>query len=181
MLCPRPRRRVPRRGSVSLPAAGAVRACSGWFRDLGLDEAAFRSRVYMAAVCRCFPGKNPGGGDRVPDATEIRNCSNWLEAELRLLEPHLVIPVGRLAIAQFLAAKRLDSVVGTMHVIRAHGFETDLIPLPHPSGASVWHRVEPGRTLLAKALELIGSHPAWRSLLPEQGSNRTPPRSTRIH
>ena len=48
----------------------------GWFGALGLDEATFRSRVYMAAVCRCFPGKNPGGGDRVPDAVEIRNCSS---------------------------------------------------------------------------------------------------------
>ena len=147
----------------------------GWFHGLGLDEAAFRSRVYMAAVCRCFPGKNPGGGDRVPDATEIRNCSSWLEAELRLLKPQLVIPVGRLAIAQFLAAERLASVVGQKHAVRAHGFETDLIPLPHPSGASVWHRVEPGRTLLAKALELIGSHPAWRSLLSGQGSRETRP------
>jgi len=148
----------------------------GWFRDLGFDEAAFRSRVYMAAVCRCFPGKNPGGGDRVPDATEIRNCSSWLEGEIRLLKPQLVIPVGKLAIAQFLAAERLDAVVGKKYAIRAHGFESDLIPLPHPSGASVWHRVEPGRTLLAKALKLIGSHPAWRSLLPEQGRRETQPR-----
>jgi uracil-DNA glycosylase len=140
----------------------------GWFHDLGLDEAAFRARVYMAAVCRCFPGKNPGGGDRVPDATEIKNCSIWLEAEFRLLKPQLVIPVGKLAIAQFLAADRLDSTVGRMHRVRVHGIETDLIPLPHPSGASVWHRVEPGRTLLARALKLIGRHPAWRSLLDAQ-------------
>jgi uracil-DNA glycosylase len=140
----------------------------GWFRGLGLDEAAFRSRVYMAAVCRCFPGKNPGGGDRVPDATEIRNCSGWLEAELRLLKPQLVMPVGKLAIAQFLDAKRLDAVVGEKLAIRAHGLAFDLIPLPHPSGASVWHRVEPGKTLLASALRLIGSHPAWRSLVTAQ-------------
>ena len=35
-----------------------------WFGELGVDEAAFRERVYMAAVCRCFPGK----GDRLPRA-----------------------------------------------------------------------------------------------------------------
>jgi uracil-DNA glycosylase len=137
----------------------------GWFNGLGLDEAAFRSRVYMAAVCRCFPGKNSGGGDRVPDAVEIRNCSGWLQSELRLLRPRLIIPVGRLAIAQFLEAARLDTVIGRKHVIRAQGFESDLVPLPHPSGASVWHRVEPGRTLLARALKLVGSHPAWQELL----------------
>src|SRR5271167_3605498 len=38
-----------------------------WFQDhTGVDEKTFRSRIYMAAVCRCFPGKKPGGGDRVP-------------------------------------------------------------------------------------------------------------------
>jgi len=137
----------------------------GWFRGLGLDETAFRSKVYMAAVCRCFPGKNPGGGDRVPDASEITNCSSWLRRELKLLEPQLVIPVGKLAIAQFLDVGRLDAVVGQAHSIHVEGREIDLIPLPHPSGASVWHRVEPGKTLLARALTSIGSHPAWRRML----------------
>src|SRR4051812_17247416 len=38
-----------------------------WFEEsCGIDEAAFRQRIYMAAVCRCFPGKSPKGGDRVP-------------------------------------------------------------------------------------------------------------------
>ena len=143
----------------------AGRTLFGWFSALGLDEAGFRSRVYMAAVCRCFPGKNSGGGDRVPDAVEIRNCSGWLRSELRLLRPRLIIPVGRLAIAQFLDAERLDAVIGRKHVVRVQGFESDLVPLPHPSGASVWHRVEPGKTLLARALKLVGSHPAWRELL----------------
>jgi uracil-DNA glycosylase len=140
----------------------------GWLRNLGLDEDAVRSRIYMAAVCRCFPGKNSGGGDRVPDATEVGNCSRWLTAELRLLKPQLIIPVGKLAIAQFLDAERLDQVVGARHRFNGDGFEADLLPLPHPSGASVWHRVEPGKTLLARALRLLGSHPAWRSLLGNQ-------------
>ncbi|MCG7958901.1 MAG: uracil-DNA glycosylase, partial [Candidatus Thiodiazotropha taylori] len=30
-----------------------------WFDSIGLCESDFRNRVYMAAVCRCFPGKNP--------------------------------------------------------------------------------------------------------------------------
>jgi uracil-DNA glycosylase len=39
-----------------------------------------------------------------------------------------------------------------------------LIPLPHPSGASTWHRTEPGRSLLQHALSLIQHHPAWSSI-----------------
>jgi uracil-DNA glycosylase len=35
----------------------------------------------------------------------------------------------------------------------------DIIPLPHPSGASPWHRIEPGKTLTALALQKIVRHP----------------------
>src|SRR6188472_3889108 len=69
----------------------------GWFATLGLSEEQFRSRVYMAAVCRCFPGKAPAGGDRVPEDNEIENCSKHMLAEARILRPRLVIPVGKLA------------------------------------------------------------------------------------
>jgi uracil-DNA glycosylase len=133
----------------------------GWFeRALGLDEAQFRASVYMAAVCRCFPGKKPGGGDRVPSAEEIAHCSAWLEGEFNILQPLLVIPVGRLAIHQFLPVQRLDEVIGRSFQARMNGCDFDVIPLPHPSGASPWHRVEPGRSLLDQSLRLIARHPA---------------------
>jgi len=136
-----------------------------WYARIGLDEAAFRNRVYMAAVCRCFPGKNPKGGDRVPAPEEISRCAVWLQREIELLQPKLILPVGKLAILQFLNCKRLDEVVGEIHSQRIDGREVDVIPLPHPSGASTWHRTEPGKTLLARALGLIQQHPAWRTLV----------------
>ena len=132
-----------------------------WFEEhCGLDEAAFRSSIYMAAVCRCFPGKKPNGGDRVPDREEIACCSSWLEAEFRILRPRLVIPVGKLAIEQFVPCRSLSEIIGKQIRIEFAGQETDLIPLPHPSGASPWPRVEPGRSLLRKAIRLISRHPA---------------------
>lgn len=136
-----------------------------WFEAIGLEETLFRQRVYMSAVCRCFPGKNPQGGDRVPSADEVAACSRWLQAEIQILQPQLIILVGKLAINQFLAAKKLEDVVGKRHAVLLDGRATDLIPLPHPSGASTWPRMEPGKTLLQDALALIAAHPAWRSLL----------------
>jgi uracil-DNA glycosylase len=134
----------------------------GWFqRVCGMTEAEFRARVYMAAVCRCFPGKNAAGGDRVPDAGEILNCSRWLEAEIALLRPALVIPIGKLAIQQFMAFDKLTDVIGKKQRVTYRGHAFDIVPLPHPSGASPWHRMEPGRTLLDQALKLIIHHPAW--------------------
>ncbi|MEZ4368843.1 MAG: uracil-DNA glycosylase family protein [Kofleriaceae bacterium] len=136
-----------------------------WFAEAGLDEASFRERVYMAAVCRCFPGKAPKGGDRVPASDEIARCSVHLAREVALLRPTLVLPVGKLAIAQVLPeATALAEVVGRAHRATLHGHEVEVIPLPHPSGASTWHRTEPGKTLLADALALLARHPAWRSL-----------------
>jgi uracil-DNA glycosylase len=138
----------------------------GWFEGIGLAEREFRERVYMTAVCRCFPGKHPRGGDRVPNRQEIHNCRHWWQQELALVRPRLIIPVGRLAIAQFTAARRLEDVVGKCWSQGLESGETaDLIPLPHPSGASVWFKTEPGRSLLAEGLALVASHPAWRELV----------------
>jgi uracil-DNA glycosylase len=136
-----------------------------WFEQAaGLSEVEFRNSIYMAAVCRCFPGKKETGGDRVPSKEEIANCANWLEKEIALLEPELVIPVGKLAIEQFLPNGRLDQVVGKLFNVRDGKHHFDLLPLPHPSGASPWHRMEPGKTLLNEALHLFRAHPAGLSL-----------------
>lgn len=140
----------------------AGKALFKWFQDAcGIDEAGFRSRVYMTAVCRCFPGKKPRGGDRVPSPAEIANCARWLQAEMTLLKPALVIPVGRLAIAQFMAYRNMEAHVGQQNRCTYADHAFDAIPLPHPSGASPWPRVEPGKTLLRTAMQLIAAHPAW--------------------
>jgi uracil-DNA glycosylase len=136
-----------------------------WFqRFCGLNEAAMRSKIYFAAVCRCFPGKSQGGSDRVPAPDEIRNCSSWLNDEFDILRPHLVLPVGRLAIAQFIGFDKLDQVIGRKFVVSRNGFMFDLIPLPHPSGVSPWHKLSPGRELTERAMRKIARHPAMLAL-----------------
>lgn len=143
----------------------AGRTLFRWFASIDLEEPEFRQRVYMAAVCRCFPGKHPKGGDRVPAPVEVANCSRWLDAELAILKPDLILPVGKLAIGRFLTFHRLQDVIGRVHRLPVKGRPTDIIPLPHPSGASTWHRTEPGRTLLADALAHTRIHPAWQRVI----------------
>jgi uracil-DNA glycosylase len=136
-----------------------------WFEEFcGLDEARMRERVYFAAVIRCFPGKAPGGSDRMPATDEIRNCSGWMEAEFKILRPRLVIPVGRLAIMQFIGCEKLDAVIGRSFLVSRGDMNFDLIPLPHPSGVSPWHKIPPGRELLIRAMTSIARHPAIRNL-----------------
>ena len=141
----------------------AGRTLFRWFHDaLGWTEDEARDRIYIAAVCRCFPGKRPSGGDRVPAPDEIAACSAWLEREFELLRPTLVLPVGKLAIAQFLGERPLVETIGQKFRITYRGHAADCIPLPHPSGASPWHRMEPGKTLLGRALGLVAEHEAVR-------------------
>ena len=132
-----------------------------WFGEaLDWTEDETRDHFYFAAVCRCFPGKRPEGGDRVPAPEEIANCASWLEREFALLRPALVLPVGKLAIAQFLPVAPLTELIGKRFSVTYRGYGVDVIPLPHPSGASPWHRMEPGLTLLKRALALVAAHPA---------------------
>lgn len=138
-----------------------------WFASINVDEALFREFIYMTAVCRCFPGKKlvnglPKGGDRVPDKEEIKNCSNWLKKEVEYLQPELIIPVGKLAISEIMPVNKLDEIIGQCFNLEFYGHKTDIIPLPHPSGASTWHQRDPGKALLNQALEKIKIHSGWQ-------------------
>lgn len=156
----------PHEGRLGRPFAWtAGKTMFQWFESIGLPEPAFRSRVFMAAVCRCFPGKNPKGGDRVPDRAEVTNCAAWLTREVALLTPRLILPVGKLAIAQLMPVSKLTDVIGGVHRVNLAGHTLDAIPLPHPSGASTWHRTEPGKHLLARALQRVAAHEAFASLV----------------
>lgn len=139
------------------PFAGrAGRTLFRWFERAGVDEPTVRARVYIAAVTRCYPGSHPAGrGDRVPGPVERENCRSWLDAELRLIRPRLLIPVGRLAVDVVLGKLPLDEVVGRVLSASHVGGESRVIALPHPSGASGWLNAPANKALLERALELL--------------------------
>jgi uracil-DNA glycosylase len=119
---------------------------------LGLDEEAFYETFYCASVTRCYPGKHPSGrGDRPPTPTELDLCSFWLDSELRLVRPRLVLVVGGLAIRRLLGLPRLTETIG-----RRYGLgDATAVPLPHPSGASGWLNDRANRARLENALTLV--------------------------
>ena len=129
-------------------------------RWLGLDEESFYATFYCAAVTRCYPGRAPeGSGDRVATARERELCSFWLEWELRLLRPELIVPVGGLAIGAFVPGRGLAEAIGEPF---EHGGST-VIPLPHPSGVSRWLNAPENQARLEAALALIRAHPATQA------------------
>lgn len=155
----------PHEGKIGRPFAWtAGKTLFRWFEEtLGVSEERFRARIYMAAVARCFPGKAKGGGDRRPAPDEIANCKTFLARETAILQPELILPVGTLAIEQVTGHKGpLVEIIGKTSVATYHGCQVEVICLPHPSGASTWHRTSPGKDLLKQALGLIATHPAVR-------------------
>ena len=154
--------------SESRSAWTAGKTLFKWFEEfVGIDEATFRDRIYMSAVARCFPGKAKGGGDRKPAPDEIDRCERFVLREVEILKPRLVIPVGALAISRVLGEiGKLDTIIGGARAARnfTAWMSTSSRCQASGSGASTWHRVEPGKTLLLKALRELRDHDEIRAL-----------------
>lgn len=142
--------------------AGSGTRLFKWLAEAGIEETWFRSTQYMSSVTKCYPGRaNSGSGDRVPTRTEQQLCLPYLEQEINLVDPQLIIPIGRLAINLFYpTAKSLSEIVGTQVQVDGRW----IIPLPHPSGASRWHQLESNRARVNLAIVLIRDQAA--SLFP---------------
>ena len=140
----------------------AGRRLFGWMAEIGIDEEAFRERVHISAVIRCFPGKDAkSGGDRVPDEGEIARCGEHLDREVMILKPKLVIAVGTLASQQMIGIAQLKDAVGRIHRAKRAGRPLDVIVLPHPSGRSTWLNKPENASLMRESLRLIAGHPAF--------------------
>jgi len=156
------RREVERR----VPFAGpAGRILFGWMARAGLgSEDECRRVLYLTAITKCYPGKLPGSsGDRRPSRAEVELCRPYLDRQLALIDPTLIILVGSLAIDRFLPNRPLKQVVGRafdrrgvrLRAANAPDAGPVLVPLPHPSGASRWMNDAGHRALVERALRIL--------------------------
>lgn len=177
--------------------AGSGRRLFQWLGDAGWDENDFRDNQYMTAVTKCYPGTNKSGkGDRVPSKAEQALCRPFLDQEIRLIDPLLMILVGGLSIKLlYPASARLDELIGTavyfppdamqdplnfdlsqalkiagvadLEMIPnddrdggkrpTAGFGRFVVPLPHPSGASLWPNKPENQALIRAATDLLAA------------------------
>lgn len=124
-----------------------------WLARAGLEEDEFRRRYYMTAVTKCYPGKHPRGkGDRKPSSVEQKLCRPFLDREIALVRPRIILAVGGLAIQTVVGrAVRLDEAVGRVYEVQGRS----VLPLPHPSGASLWLNRPENQARLSQALALL--------------------------
>jgi uracil-DNA glycosylase family 4 len=150
-------------GAERLPWRG--RAGQTLRRWLELDEDSFYTTFYCASVTRCYPGRAPSGrGDRTPTPREQTLCEFWRDWELELLRPKLIVTVGGLALRRLLGLPQLTVCVGE----RYQRGGAVVIPLPHPSGASVWLNERPNRERLEVALGLVREELAHLGVPPHE-------------
>jgi uracil-DNA glycosylase len=145
-------------GVTEVQAQRPFNASSGrrlfqWLGEAGFEETGFRAHYYMTAVTKCYPGKHPKGkGDRKPSRAEQKLCRPFLDRELAMVAPRVLLAVGGLAIETLLGQRlRLDEAVGQV-------FEVDgryVLPLPHPSGASLWPNLPENQARIQQALVLL--------------------------
>jgi uracil-DNA glycosylase len=122
---------------------------SAWLDRAGFPPNYFREHVYLTSLTRCFPGKSASGnGDRAPSRAEIERCRPFLERELALVQPKVVILVGKMAIDAFVGRQPLTQTVGRVFELEGRPY----LPLPHASGVSRWLNDASHRTLLDAAL-----------------------------
>jgi uracil-DNA glycosylase len=120
-----------------------------WLAEAGIGE---DNLPYRTAITKCFPGNSPtGGGDRRASPAEIALCAPWLEQELALLRPSVILLVGGLAVERIWGGVPLDEAVGRSRMKDG----VTCIPLPHPSGASRWLNASAHRALLHRALARV--------------------------
>jgi uracil-DNA glycosylase family 4 len=136
--------------------AGSGTRLFGWLERAGIQEDWFRSTQYMTSVTKCYPGRQTSGsGDRVPSRQEQGLCRPFLDREIELVDPQVIIPIGRLAInLYFPKTKNLKEIIGSQLQVDGRW----IVPLPHSSGASRWHQIEENRLLIDRAISLIREH-----------------------
>ena len=91
--------------------------------ELLAEAGVVRADVWITNVVKARPPKN-----RDPKAPEIAHWMPFLERELELIQPQLIVPLGRHALKHFAPEAKIGEVHGTL-------FDGRLFPLYHPAAA----------------------------------------------
>lgn len=121
-----------------------------WLAEIGWEEETCRAHCYITAITKCYPGK-AGKGDRRPSAAEQKLCRPFLDRELALVRPQVIVLVGGLAIETFLGHNKLQDIIGRVSTRDGVRY----VPLPHPSGASLWLNAPENQARVRKALRAL--------------------------
>jgi len=100
---------------------------SGKFLDQLLAQAGVtRGDVFIANVVKCRPP-----GNRDPQTDELEACDEFLEAQIRAINPSIIVTLGRFSMAKFIPDVKISAVHGQMRKVG----DRFVIPMFHPAAA----------------------------------------------
>jgi DNA polymerase len=107
-----------------------VGAAGKFLAEMLMDINMKREDVYITNIVKYRPPEN-----RDPSPTEITACAPWLAEEIKLIEPTLIVLLGRHAMNHFLPNKKISAEHGVVSVLPLFGKLQYFLPLYHPAAA----------------------------------------------
>lgn len=98
-----------------------------------------RYQVFVTNSVLCNP-KDSKGNNATPTAREIANCSSFLQEQLELIDPKIVVTLGAAALKACASIERHDLNLKNAVRTKNNWFNRSLIPAYHPSQRAMLHR-----------------------------------------
>lgn len=89
-----------------------------------------RDDVFITNIVACRPPKN-----RTPKSSEVKAHAAWIEEQLRLIQPLLIVTLGRVALTYFIPKAKVTEVRGKPQKVVWNGHQLTIVPSLHPAAA----------------------------------------------
>lgn len=103
-----------------------VGAAGNFLEDLLRSIGLSREQVFITNIVKCRPP-----GNRDPQAPEIQACSDYLERQIRAINPKVIVTLGRFSMARFFTNARISSIHGRARRVGGRL----VVPMYHPAAA----------------------------------------------
>lgn len=103
-----------------------VGAAGQYLEQLLLNIGLSRNQVYIANVIKCRPPSN-----RDPFPSELKACNKWLDQQISLLKPRIIVTLGRYSMAKFFPNEVISRIHGKARIIDG----VTVFPMYHPAAA----------------------------------------------
>lgn len=125
-----------------------------------------REQVFITNVVKCRP---PGNRDPHPD--ELQACAPYLERQMQIINPKVIVTLGRFSMARFIPNAKISEIHG--QPIRVKGML--VVPFYHPAAAlhrpSLRSVVEEDFARLPELIANAGDAPAYKPEKPLEEDN----------
>ncbi len=92
-----------------------------------------REDVYLTNICKCRPPEN-----RDPLPEEVAQCRPWLEKQIAIIQPKIVVTLGKYALNSFMPNAKISEVHGQVINIEIKKIgKIKLFPIHHPAAARI--------------------------------------------